>query len=175
MTGTETDTVIEWRAAPSWALQWLALMLFVALPFLALGAWMAANSIATAPEGTWPAYLFFLGAFATLIIGTLVFGVLRAIVAFVRLLFDREPVLRADRYGLRVRMFGPVRTVKWSEIAAIEIERKRRQGRYVQLVNHILVRLRDEGAPELAIKPQLAGHSLEYANEKLNALYGKFR
>ena len=174
MTAAETDTVIEWRATPSWALQWLALLAFVALPFLALGAWLAADNIAKAPEGTSSAYLFFLGAFAALILGGLTFAVLRGIVAYIRLLLDREPVLRADRHGLQVRMFGPARHVRWSDVAAIEIERTRRVGRRDHLVRQILVRLKDASAPKLTIKPQVAGVSLEDGHAQLVALYKKY-
>jgi Bacterial PH domain len=174
MTGTETDGVIEWRASPGWVLQWLALMVFVALPFLILAALMAANEIANAPEGTWASYLFFLGAFATIILGILAFGVLSAIAGYVRLLLDREPVLRADRYGLQVRMFKPRRVVRWEDIAAIEIERTRKIGRRTFIVRQILVRLRDPAAPELTIKPQMAGVTLEDAHARLNAMLAKF-
>lgn len=175
MTGAETETVIEWRAAPAWALQWLALLVFVALPFLALGAWLAAKEIANAPEGTSPAYLFTLGAFATLVLGALTLAVLSGIVAYARLLFDREPILRADRYGLHVRMFKPRRVVRWDDITGIEIERTRRVGRRDHLVRQLLVRLRDPSAPELTIKPQMAGVSLEDGYAQLAALYEKYR
>lgn len=175
MTGTETD-VIEWRATPSWVLPWLAFMMFAALPFLALGAWLAAKSIAEAPPGTWPAYLFFLGAFATLVLGVLTIGILAGIVAHVRLLFDATPFARADKHGLEVRMpYRPLRQVSWRDIESIEIERQRPQGRYRTVLNHILVHLRDKSAPELSVKPQMAGLTLEEGHQKLTALYAKFR
>lgn len=175
MTGAETDTVIEWRVASSWTLQWLALLVFVALPFLAFAALLAANSIGEAPEGAWPAYLFFLGAFATIILGILTFGVVSGIVAHVRLLFDREPILRADRYGLQVRMFKPRRVVRWSDITAIEIERTRKQGHRTFIVRQLLVRLRDPTAPELTIKPQMAGVTLEEAHARLSTMHARYR
>ncbi|MGD9979774.1 MAG: hypothetical protein AB7H66_13400 [Hyphomonadaceae bacterium] len=176
MSGFGTDDVIEWRPSPGWALKWLALHLFVLLPFLGMAALATANSIAGAPEGTWPAYLFFLGAFATLVLGTLMIAVLAGVVMHARLIFDKRPLVQADRYGLQVRRpLKPLRTVRWQDIGSIEIERTRRQGRILYVLNHILVVLQDGAGPELSIKPQMAGRTLEEAHTKLDALWSRFR
>jgi len=174
--GFGADDTIEWRPALAWVLGWLAFHLFVALPFLLLCAWLAAQEIAGAPEDTWPAYLFFLGAFATLILGGLTLAMLASVMALARLLIDRQPILRADRHGIEVRApLRPTRIVQWRDVRSLEIERTRKHGRYTYILNHILVRLSDDAAPELSIKPQMAGHSLEDAHAKLNALFARFR
>ncbi|MBL8548316.1 MAG: hypothetical protein JNL81_17785 [Hyphomonadaceae bacterium] len=175
MTGNETEGVIEWRASPGWALQWLSLLVLVALPFLALGAWLAAAEIASAPVGTSQAYLFSLGALATLVLGALTLAVMSGVLTYVRLLFDRAPILRADRYGLQVRMFKPIRAIAWQDIDTIEIERTRRIGRRDHLVRQILVRPHDANAPELTIKPQMADVTLEDGHAQLSALHARFR
>lgn len=176
MSGAETGDVIEWRAKPGWVLSWLAFLVFVALPFLGWGASLAAHEIAGAPEGTWPAYIFFLQAFATLIFGILGLAALSGVVAHVMLLIDRRPVVRADRSGIEVHMpLRRTRQVRWDEIRAIEIERKRQVGRRVVHYNHLQIRLRDETAPELVVKPQMAGLSLEYGHNALVRLQALYR
>lgn len=170
MTALGADA-IEWRPSPGWALKWLALHVFVLLPFLIWGAWLAAQNIANAPEGTWPAYLFFLGAFATLVLGTLIMAVLAGVATHALLLFDRRPVVQTDRHALRVRMpMKPLRVVRWQDISAIKLERTRRAGGTLYVLNHVLVLLRDKTAPELTIKPRIAGISLADGDAALNAL-----
>lgn len=176
VTAFGTDDVIAWRPSAKWAFQWLAFHLFVLLPFLALAVWAAANSIAGAPAGTWPAYLFFLGAFATLVLATLIVATLVGVFTYVRLLFDRQPIVRADRHGLQVRMpLKPLRIVRWQDISAIQIERTRRSGRTLYILNHLMVLFGDEATPDLVIKPQMAGVTLEDAHAKLCALLQRFR
>lgn len=175
MSGIETAELIEWRASPAWALKWIAVLVFVALPFLGLCAWLAAHEIAHAPAGTWPAYLVFLGLFATLILGVLTFSVLNGVRGLVGLLLQSEPVLRGDRHGLALRAPYLTRTVRWDEVKAIEIERTRKQGRYTVLTNHLVVRLRDAAAPSIEIKPQMAGLSLEAGQAALAAMHARFR
>jgi hypothetical protein len=51
--GAETADLIEWRPSPWWTLEWLALMLFVGLPFVALGGWLAAREISDAAVPVW--------------------------------------------------------------------------------------------------------------------------
>lgn len=175
MSGTETADLIEWRTSPAWALKWIAALVFVALPFLGLCAWLAAREIAHAPAGTWPAYLVFLGLFATLILGVLTVSVLNGVRAQVGLLVQSEPVLRGDRHGLALHTPYLTRTVRWDEITSIDIERTRKQGRYTVLTNHLVVRLRDPAAPSMEVKPQMAGLSLEAGHAALTAMHARFR
>lgn len=175
MTGTETADLIEWRASPGWALRWIALLGLIALPFLGFGAWLAAREIGNAPDGTWPAYLIFLGLFAAIVLGGLAFGVIRAIVACASLVFSANPVLQATRHGVEIRApLSPPRSVRWSEIKAVEIERTRQQGRKVFLMNHVIFRLKDPAAREFSIKPQMAGLTLEHGHAQLSAMHARF-
>lgn len=176
MSGTETPDVVEWRASPTWALSWTLLLACVVAPILGLMGWLAFGEIGNAPEGTWPAYIFFLYAFVGLILGTLIFVTLRGAFACASLLFDTRPVLRADRAGIEVRLpWRPFRSVTWNEIEAIEIERKRETPRRTILVNHIIFRLRDASAPELSVQPQMADVTLEAGHEMLERIRARFR
>lgn len=176
MAVTETPDVVEWRASPTWALGWALLLALVVAPILGLMGWMAFGEIGNAPEGTWPAYIFFLYAFVGVILGTLIFVTLRGAFACSSLLFDARPVLRADRMRVEVRLpWRPFRSVTWNEIEAIEIESKRETPRRTILVNHIIFRLRDASASELSIQPQMAGLTLEAGHEMLERVRARFR
>lgn len=171
-----SEDVIEWRASRLWAAGWLLFVTAIALPALAGVALLAYTSIAQAPAGAWSAYLFFLYALVTLILGVLLVALGSAALTYAALIGDDEPVLRADRNGLQLSIpFRPVRSVRWRDVSAIEIERSRRDGRSVRLLNHVVVRLRDGDAPELAITPAMMSQSLESAHEKLTALWAQRR
>lgn len=174
MSGAGLDENVEWLPSARWALSWLAFHLLVALPFLALGGWLAANEIAGAPEGTWPAYLFFLGAFAALVLGALTLAVLSGVTALLDMLLRPRPVLVANRDGIEVRMpHQRLQRAKWADIDVLEIERTRRIGRRDYQMNQVVVRLRD-GAT-FAIRPQAAGLTLEAGHAELTRLHAKFR
>ncbi len=176
MVGTETADLIEWRPSFWWTLEWLALMLFVGLPFVAFGGWLATREIGKAIGAVPLWYTVFCFAFVGLILGAIAIGMLIAVAQYMRLLFDSRHILRANRHGIEARTPDrPMRAVQWTDIAAIEIERIRQTGRYRQYLNHIVIRLRDPATKEMTIKPQMAEVSLEDAHAKLNAMFERFR
>jgi hypothetical protein len=67
------------------------------------------------------------------------------------------------------------RVLHWDEIKAIEIERTRKVGRRTIHYNHLLICLLDGSTLDLAIKPQMAGLTLEDGHEALTRVHARYR
>lgn len=176
MSATETPDLIEWRASPWWVWGWALILGGLVLPCLTFGGWLALRDIERMREWAWPIYVLACQIFVGLILGAIVLAVLSTIVAYIALLFDSRPILRADRRGVEVRLpFKPLRTATWDEVEAIEIERKRRTHRATAYVWHVIFRLRDKTAPELTIQPQMADIELEAGGRILQGFFAQMR
>lgn len=108
MIGAETADLIEWRPSPWWTLEWLALMLFVGLPFVALGGWLAAREISDAMGAVPVWYTVFCYILVGAILGAIGIGMLFAAAQYVRLLFDQRPTSAlTGRASKRARPTSP--------------------------------------------------------------------